>query len=110
MFSSYSVNIRTKRIPQESKLGHLYFKDFLLLIICVLILSSIRHSNICYWYLIHLVAVLIDDRDEPAGPVPTWHGHTVLEVACESRRISAGSGMPWQVNAFVIVQNLFAIG
>jgi hypothetical protein len=34
----------------------------------------------------------------------------MFEVACERQRILASGGIAGQVNAFVIIQNLFAIG
>jgi hypothetical protein len=56
------------------------------------------------------VSVLVHYGDEPAGPVPARHDRAMLEVARERRSIRASGGVARQVNALVIVQNLFAIG
>jgi len=56
------------------------------------------------------VSVLIHDGDEPTGPVPARHDCAVFEVACERYRVGASGGIARQVNAFVIIENLFAVG
>ena len=60
-------------------------------------------------YLVDLVAVLIDDCDEPAIPFPVRH-LLVPQVAGEIRGILARGGVAGQIDAFVIVQDVFAIG
>jgi hypothetical protein len=56
------------------------------------------------------VSVLVHDDDEPAGPVPARYCRALLEIACEHHRVGASGGIARQVNAFVIIENLFAVG
>jgi hypothetical protein len=68
-------------------------------------ISNIRNRN-----LINLVSVLIDDGDEPPGPIPSRHNRAVFEIARERQRIVASGSIAREVNTFVVVQNLFAVG
>jgi hypothetical protein len=56
------------------------------------------------------VSVLVHDDDEPAGPVLARHCRALLEIACERYRVGASGGIARQVNTFVIIENLFAVG
>ena len=67
-------------------------------------LQRIRDRN-----LVDLVAVRVDDGDEPAVPVPARH-LLVPQIAGEVRGSRARGGVAGQVYALVIVQNAFAIG
>jgi hypothetical protein len=67
-------------------------------------------SNIGDRHLVDLVSVLVDDDDEPASPVPARHDRAVFEIACERQRVLARGGIAGQLNTFVIIQNLFAVG
>jgi hypothetical protein len=66
--------------------------------------------NIGNRHLVDLVSVLVDDDDEPASPVPARRDRAVFEIACERQRVLARGGIAGQVNTFVIIQNLFAVG
>ena len=67
--------------------------------------SGIRNRQ-----LVDLVSVLVDDDNEPTTPVPARHDRAMFEVACQCHRVFASGGIAGQVNAFVITQNLFAVG
>ena len=56
------------------------------------------------------MSVLVHDDDEPPGPVPAWHYCTKFEVARQRQRVLASGGIAGQANAFVIIENLFAVG
>ena len=66
-------------------------------------------SDIRYRHFVDLVTVRIDDRDKPAAPIPSRHDGPVFEVTCQRQRIFASGSIAWQINTFVIVQNLFAV-
>ena len=66
-------------------------------------------SDIRYRHFVDLVTMRIDDRDEPAAPIPSRHDRPVFEVTCQRQRIFASGSIAWQINTFVIVQNLFAV-
>jgi len=66
-------------------------------------------SDIRYRHFVDLVTMRIDDRDEPAAPIPSRHDRPVFEVACQRQRIFASGCIACQINTFVIVQNLFAV-
>jgi hypothetical protein len=61
-------------------------------------------------HLVDFTDLLIDDRHEPAGPIPVGHRGAVRDVARKLHRIVARGGITRQVHAFVIVQDLFAVG
>src|SRR5215467_11758682 len=66
-------------------------------------------SSVCNRNFVDLVTFLIDDVDEPAVPVPSWHDIAVLEVACQRQRILTSGGLPRQIKTLVIVEDLLAI-
>ena len=66
-------------------------------------------SDIRYRHFVDLVTMRIDDRDEPAAPIPSRHDGPVFEVTRQRQRIFASGSIAWQINTFVIVQNLFAV-
>ena len=66
-------------------------------------------SDIRYRHFVDLVTMRIDDRYEPAAPIPSGHDRPVFEVACQRQGIFASGCIAWQINTFVIVQNLFAV-
>jgi len=59
---------------------------------------------------VDLMAVRIDNVDEPATPIPSLHDKTVLEVTRKNGRVIARSRISRQFDALVILQNLRAIG
>jgi hypothetical protein len=65
----------------------------------------IRHR-----YFVDLVAVLVDDADEPAAPIEPGHGRAVAKVGRERDRVLAGGGGAGQVDAPMVVERLFAVG
>src|SRR5262249_26846670 len=71
--------------------------------------SPATESSVCNRKFVDLVSFFIDDVDEPAVPVPSWHDIAALEVACQPQGILTSGGLSRQIKALVIVQDLLAI-